>query len=112
MSFQSYIDNIQAKTGLGPDEFIAEAKKKGYLDLSVSATEITNWLKEDYDLGYGHAGAIYKLIRDASAPKQSADDKVDKHFIGAKEHWRASYDKIVAKSEKFGADGVTVIPAA
>jgi hypothetical protein len=112
MSFQSYLDNIQAKTGMGPDDFMAAAKKKGYLEPGVTATEITNWLKADYGLGYGHAGAIYKLIKDSQGPKQSSDEKVDKHFTGAKEHWRASYDKIVAKGEKFGADGLTVIPAA
>ncbi len=48
----------------------------------------------------------------AKGPKLSVDDKVDKHFTGAKEHWRASYEKIVAKAEKFGADGVTIDPAA
>jgi hypothetical protein len=112
MSFQSYLDNIQKQTGMTPDDFMAAAKKKGFLEDGVTATQITDWLKADYGLGYGHSGAIYKLIRDSKGPKLSVDDKVDKFFSGAKEHWRASYDKIVAKSEKFGADGVSIDPAA
>lgn len=112
MSFQSYLDNIKAKTGMSPDDFLAAAKKKGMLGPGVTATQITDWLKADYGLGYGHAGAIYKLIRDSQGPKLSVDDKVDKHFTGAKADWRPSYDKIVAKAEKFGADGLTVVPAA
>lgn len=112
MSFQTYLDNIKAKTGMTPDDFLAAAKEKGMLEPGVTATQITDWLKADYGLGYGHAGAIYKLIRDSQGPKLSVDAKVDKHFTGAKEHWRASYDKIVAKAEKFGADGLTVVPAA
>lgn len=112
MQFQAYLDNIKAKTGMTPDDFMAAAKKKGMLKDGVTATEIIDWLKADYGLGYGHAGAIYKLIRDSKSPKLSVDDKVDKHFAGAKEHWRASYDKIVAKAEKFGADGIEIDPAA
>ena len=112
MSFQSYMDNIQAKTGMTPDDFMVAAKKKGMLEDGVTATQIIDWLKADYGLGYGHAGAIYKLIRDSKSPKLSVDDKVDKFFSGAKADWRASFDKIVAKAEKFGADGVTLDPAA
>lgn len=112
MSFQSYIDNIQAKTGMTPDDFMAAAKKKGMLEDGVTATQIIDWLKADYGLGYGHAGAIYKLIRDSKSPKLSVDAKVDKFFSGAKADWRPSFDKILAKCEKFGADGVTLDPAA
>lgn len=112
MSFQAYLDNIKEKTGMTPDDFLAAAKKKGMLKNGVTATQITDWLKAEYGLGYGHAGAIYKVIKDSQGPKLSVDAKVDKHFAGDKQRWRASYDKIVAKSEKFGADGLTVIPAA
>ena len=64
MSFQAYLDNIQAKTGVSPEEFLKLAKAKGFAEPGVKATPIINWLKEDYDLGYGHAMAIVKLIRD------------------------------------------------
>lgn len=68
MSFQAYLNNIQAKTGKTPADFkkMAEAKgflKKGELVKTVKATGITNWLKEEFDLGHGHAMAIYALFK-------------------------------------------------
>lgn len=68
MSFQAYIDNIKAKTGKTPDDFKKLAEKKGFLEKgviksSVKATEITNWLKEEFQLGHGHAMAIYAAFK-------------------------------------------------
>jgi hypothetical protein len=68
MSFQAYIDNIQAKTGTGPEEFkrLAEQKgflKKGVLTRDTKAGDIVAWLKQDFGLGHGHAMAIYALFK-------------------------------------------------
>ncbi|TJZ63026.1 DUF4287 domain-containing protein [Sphingobacterium olei] len=66
MSFQAYIDNIQKKTGKSPEDFKKLAEEKGFLengDLTVKATEITNWLKEEFELGHGHAMAIYASLK-------------------------------------------------
>ena len=66
MSFQAYIDNIQAKTGKGPEEFVRLAEEKGFLKQGVpaaKATEIVNWLKADFDLGHGHANAIFAYFK-------------------------------------------------
>ncbi len=68
MSFQAYIDNIKAKTGKTPADFKKLAEKKGFLDkgklnAAVKATEITNWLKEEFELGHGHAMAIYATFK-------------------------------------------------
>lgn len=68
MSFQAYIDNIQKKTGKAPDDFKRLAEEKGFLKngelvSSVKATEITNWLKADFELGHGHAMAIYAMLK-------------------------------------------------
>ena len=68
MSFQAYISNIKAKTGKSPEDFKKLAEKKGFLKddklvLSVKATEITNWLKEEFELGQGHAMAIYATFK-------------------------------------------------
>lgn len=68
MSFQAYIDNIQKKTGKSPDDFKQLAEAKGFLQNgevvpTVKATEITNWLKEEFDLGHGHAMAMYALFK-------------------------------------------------
>ncbi|MFT3978839.1 MAG: DUF4287 domain-containing protein [Ferruginibacter sp.] len=68
MSFQAYIDNIKAKTGKTPEDFKKLAEKKGFLEkeklkATVKATEITNWLKEEFELGHGHAMAIYATFK-------------------------------------------------
>lgn len=68
MSFQAYLDNIKAKTGKSADDFkkLAEKKKfiiKGELDPKVKATEIVNWLKEEYELGHGHAMSLYAYFK-------------------------------------------------
>lgn len=65
MSFQAYIDNIRAKTGKGPDDFIKLAEGKGLLKPGTKAGAIVAWLKEEFDLGHGHSMAIYKLFKDA-----------------------------------------------
>ena len=68
MSFQAYIDNIQKKTGKGPEDFKKLADKKGFtnngkLAEGVKAGEIVQWLKDDFELGHGHAMAIYALFK-------------------------------------------------
>jgi hypothetical protein len=37
--------------------------KKGELVKTVKATEITNWLKDEFELGHGHAMAIYMTFK-------------------------------------------------
>ena len=68
MSFQAYINNIKAKTGKSPDDFKKLAESKGFLIdgqlvKTIKANEITNWLKEEFDLGHGHATAIYATFK-------------------------------------------------
>ena len=68
MSFQAYIDNIKTKTGKTPADFKKLAEQKGFiqigkLDPAIKATEITTWLKKDFELGHGHAMAIYATFK-------------------------------------------------
>ena len=68
MSFQAYLDNIQAKTGKSPADFKKLADKKGFtkngkLIEGVKAGEIVNWLKKEFGLGHGHSMAIYALFK-------------------------------------------------
>jgi hypothetical protein len=68
MSFQAYLDNIQAKTGKTPDDFRAMAAAKGFANADgiapgVKATQITDWLKAEFGLGHGHAMAIVALLK-------------------------------------------------
>jgi len=62
MSFQAYLDNIETKTGKTPNEFIALAQAKGF-NGDTKAGEIATWLKEDFDLGHGHAMALVHVIK-------------------------------------------------
>ena len=63
MSFQAYLDNIEEKTGLVPRQLVDLAKERGYDDPSVKAGVIVDWLKDDYDLGRGHAMALVHVIK-------------------------------------------------
>jgi hypothetical protein len=65
MSFQAYLDNIETKTGKTPNEFIELAKIKGY-GKDTKAGEIASWLKQDYELGHGHAMALAHVIRNGA----------------------------------------------
>lgn len=68
MSFQAYLDNIQAKTGITPAEFKKLAVQKGFLKNEklpdgVKAADVVKWLKEEYQLGHGHAMALFALFK-------------------------------------------------
>jgi len=79
MSFQAYLDNIESKTGKTPNEFITLAKAKGFDSPDTKAGEIIAWLKDDFDLGRGHAMAIVHIIKHG--------DKIsDKHVGTGRAH--------------------------
>lgn len=68
MSFQGYLNTIKVKTGKGPADFRILAEEKGFtqngiLKADVKAGDIVKWLKEDFELGHGHAMAIYALLK-------------------------------------------------
>jgi len=98
--FQAYLDNIKAKTGKTPADFRALAKEKGL----TKASEVVAWLKRDFGLGYGHAGAIWLVIGHAEDVKAKPRDRLAKLFAGKKSSWRTTYDAFETKIRKFGAD--------
>jgi hypothetical protein len=68
VSFQAYLDNIQSKTGIDAAGFraLAEAKgftKDGHIISTTKAGDVVAWLKADYELGHGHAMAIWALLK-------------------------------------------------
>ena len=72
MSFQAYIDNIKTKTGKTPADFKKLAEQKGFLNKGklvegIKAGQIVAWLKEDFDLGHGHAMAVYAVFKGKTA---------------------------------------------
>lgn len=68
MTFQAYLDTIQAKTGKSPDDLRQLAAQKGFtkdgvLAPGVKAGAIVDWLKADFALGQGHAMAVFALLK-------------------------------------------------
>lgn len=111
MSLQAYLDNIKAKTGKGPDDFKKLAAKKGLLKEGVKAGEIVAWLKKDFDLGHGHAMAIYTLLKGTKENKESPEKKLVRHFTGKKSVWRPLVDSLIDEMRSFG-DDVSLDPVA
>lgn len=74
MSFQAYLDNIEAKTGKSPADFekLAAAHGftvKGKLREGLKVGEVIAWLKKDFALGHGHAMAIVALLKGFTGAK-------------------------------------------
>ena len=109
MTFQAYIQNIKAKTGKTPEDFLRLAREKGLLKPGVKTTEIVNWLRDDFELGRGHAMAIVLTLKAAGEAQPSPGDAIGKHFAGKKARWRDAYDELVATARSFGP-GVSVGP--
>jgi hypothetical protein len=65
MSFQAYLDNVEAKTGKTPNDFIAMARGKGF-GPDTKTGEIVAWLKADFELGHGHAMAVAHVIKNGA----------------------------------------------
>lgn len=68
MSFEAYLRNIEAKTGKNIADFRRLAERKGFtrhgkLAEGVKAGAIVKWLKEDFELGHGHAMAIVAVLK-------------------------------------------------
>ena len=104
MTLKAYLDNIQAKTGKTPQDFLALAEEKGLLKEGVKTGQIVAWLKEDYGLGQGHAMAIVLTLQNATQPRLSKADQINRHFKGERARWREPYEKLLAKVGQFGPD--------
>lgn len=63
MSFQAYLDAVEAKTGRTPRALVDEAIVRGYDDPAVKAAVIVQWLADDYGVGRGHAMAMVHVIK-------------------------------------------------
>ncbi len=111
MSFQAYLDTIKAKTGLGPDDFKALAQTRGLAGPGVKAGPVLAWLKQDYGLGQGHGMAIYSILKAASGPPASGQDRLDRLFGGGKAVWRGSFDRLLGQLAEAGAS-VDLSPSA
>ena len=71
MTYKAYIDNIYAKTGKTPDDYLKMAEERGL----VKYGDLLKWLKTDCGLGHGHANAIILYVQNpALGKKKLAED--------------------------------------
>ncbi|NTW39934.1 MAG: DUF4287 domain-containing protein [Cellulomonadaceae bacterium] len=63
MSFQAYLDALEVKTGLTPRQLVEIAHTKGFDEPTAKAGDVVTWLKDDYDVGRGHAMALWHVIK-------------------------------------------------
>jgi Domain of unknown function (DUF4287) len=66
MSYQAYLDAVERKTGRTPAELLAQAAERGYTP-TTRAAEVVGWLKDEHDLGRGHAMALYGVLKNGAA---------------------------------------------
>jgi hypothetical protein len=105
MSFQAYLDTIQKQTGKTPDEFIAMAGERGFLQKGTKAGDVVAWLQQDFGLGRGHAMALYGLFKTVAEPeRKDTGSRIDKVFSESKEHWRPAYNALLEKLRQLGPD--------
>jgi Domain of unknown function (DUF4287) len=62
VSYQAYLDAIEAKTGKTPQQLLNEAAQRGF-GPQTPATVVVDWLKEEYGVGRGHAMALYGVLK-------------------------------------------------
>jgi len=74
MTYKAYIDNIYAKTGKTPDDYVKMAKEKGLVEYG----DLLKWLKTDCGLGHGHANAIILYIQNPALGKRKIEEDAKK----------------------------------
>jgi Domain of unknown function (DUF4287) len=78
MSYQAYLDAIEKKTDRTPQQLLEEAAGRGFTP-TTKAAEVIGWLKDDYDLGRGHAMALYGVLKNGATIS-------DKHVDSGRTH--------------------------
>jgi len=111
MTFQAYLDNIKAKTGKTPEDFLRLARERGLLEPGVKTGQVVAWLKDDFGLQRGHAMAIVLAFKSATHAPTTKNEAVDRHFKGAKATWREPFDELIETVKSFGP-GVSLGPTA
>ena len=70
MSYQAYLDALEAETGRTPQQLLDEAATRGY-GPGTRAAEVVAWLTERYGVGRGHAMALSGVLKNGPvAPDQ------------------------------------------
>ena len=78
MTYKAYIDNIKAKTGKGPEQYLAMARARGL----TKHSELLSWLKSDMGLGHGHANALILYIKNPDLGKKKIREDAKRKKTG------------------------------
>lgn len=62
MSYQAYLDALEAKTGRTPQQLLDEAADRGF-GPTTKAGDVVAWLADDYGVGRGHAMALFGVLK-------------------------------------------------
>ncbi|WP_221089337.1 DUF4287 domain-containing protein [Deinococcus aquaedulcis] len=100
MSFQAYLDAVQAKTGKTVPEFRVLAETQGL----NRHGEIVAWLKAEYGLGHGHANAVAAALLKAEARRAPDTERTAAVFSGKKAVWQPLWTALLAHAQTFGED--------
>lgn len=65
MSYQAYLDAIEAKSGRTPQQLLDEAADRGY-GPTTKAADVVGWLQSEYGVGRGHAMAFYGVLKNGA----------------------------------------------
>jgi hypothetical protein len=66
LSFKTYIQNVQVKSGKTAEDFFRIATEKGFIvdgKIVASHKQLLEWLKSDISLGHVHANFIIAYLR-------------------------------------------------
>jgi len=66
LSFKTYIQNVQVKSGKTAEDFFRIATEKGFIvddKIVASHKQLLEWLKSDIGLGHVHANFIIAYLR-------------------------------------------------
>lgn len=62
MSYQAYLDALEARSGRTPQQLLDEAGARGF-GPKTKAGEVVAWLADEYGVGRGHAMAFYGVLK-------------------------------------------------
>ncbi|PTA67421.1 DUF4287 domain-containing protein [Deinococcus arcticus] len=100
MSFQAYLDAVQAQTGKTVPEFRELADEKGL----EKHGQIVAWLKTEYGLGHGHATAVAAALLKAETRRAPEEERVSALFSGKKAGWQPLWTALLVHARTLGDD--------
>ena len=100
MSYQAYLDAIEARTGKTPQQLLDEAVDRGY-GPQTKAAVVMEWLKE-YGVGRGHAMALYGVLKNGPTVPVKHVGSTGSH---RDEFLTLRLDGVAARSSSEGSEG-------